>query len=85
MLIAGENTVIERPTYSSPTGSFHNHKGFNWRALRRRIGQVLNVERTMFSPLGFAGGLVSSQAWFICRPRIGAMSTPDALAADPRR
>lgn len=67
MLTAGESTFIERPVYSSAAGDFHGHKGFNWRALRRRIRQTLIVERSVFSPLGLPGGLVSSQAWFICK------------------
>src|SRR5262249_29208913 len=69
MVTARENTVVERPIYFSPTGAFHPHKGFNWRALRRRIHQALNVERTMFSPVGLPGGFISSQTWFICKRR----------------
>lgn len=67
MLTAGESTFVERPVYSSPSGDFHGHKGFNWRALSRRIRQTLPVQRTMFSPLGLPGGFISSQAWFICK------------------
>lgn len=68
MLTARERTFIERPVYSSPVGDFHGHKGFNWRALRRRIRETLIIERNAFSPLGLPGGLISSQAWFICKP-----------------
>jgi SAM-dependent methyltransferase len=67
MLTARETTAIERPVYPSAGGGFHGHKGFNWRAMRRRIRQTLAVQRTMFSPLGFPGGFASSQAWFLCR------------------
>jgi hypothetical protein len=36
--------------------------------LRSRVAQHLTVERTLFTPLGFLGGAVSSQAYFVCRP-----------------
>jgi SAM-dependent methyltransferase len=67
VVTAGEGTIIERPVYFSVTGDFHGHKGFNWRALRRKIRDPLLLQRTMFSPLGLPGGFVSSQAWFICK------------------
>lgn len=67
MFTAGERTIIERPVYSSPAGSFHAHKGFNWRALRPRISRALKIERMTFSPLRFMKSFANSQAWFICR------------------
>lgn len=74
MTFAGERTEIPRPAYSfeyAPglNAESHGHKGFNWKVLRRRIGRDLEVVRTRFSPLGWTGGLFSSQAWFECRPR----------------
>ena len=74
MLVAGSGTAIERPVYRSrfPSGEanvYHGHKGFNWRALRRRLAADFIVRRTVFSPLGALGGLLNSQAWFLCSPR----------------
>lgn len=74
MMFAGEKTGIERPVYRSDFAPdrpniFHGHKGFNWRALRRRVEEQFLVEETRFSPLGFLGGFLSSQAWFLCRHR----------------
>jgi SAM-dependent methyltransferase len=72
MVFAGKNTVVERPVYGPPDAPSHSHYGFNWRALRERVRAHLVVEHTRFSPLGFLGGLLSSQAWFVCRPRPAA-------------
>jgi len=67
MVIAGPSTMIERPVHSSAAGDCHGHKGFNWRALRRKVCDTLLLQRTMFSPLKLPGGFVSSQVWFICK------------------
>jgi SAM-dependent methyltransferase len=76
MLFAGSSTVVERPLYGDPEAPSHSHYGFNWRSLRERVQAHLVIERTHFSPLGFFGGWVSSQVWFVCRPR--QRSTPTA-------
>jgi SAM-dependent methyltransferase len=69
MLFAGRTTEVARPVYGGPGSPGHSHYGFNWRALRERVRRHLVLERTLFSPLGHLGGWVSSQAWFVCRPR----------------
>jgi 2-polyprenyl-3-methyl-5-hydroxy-6-metoxy-1,4-benzoquinol methylase len=74
MAFAGGGTAIPRPAYRIELTpgqliSYHGHKGFNWRALRRRLEAYFRVERTRFSPLGWLGGYFSSQAWFVCRPQ----------------
>jgi SAM-dependent methyltransferase len=69
MIFARSSTELERPTYGGPEAAYHSHFGFNWRALRRRAGEHLTIERTLFSPLGMLGGWASSQAWFVCRPK----------------
>ncbi|MGH7933596.1 MAG: class I SAM-dependent methyltransferase [Candidatus Binataceae bacterium] len=73
MVLAREGTAIERPLRSavsdSGTYSYHGHKGFNWRTMRRRLDGPFVVERICFSPLGRLGALVGSQAWFVCSPR----------------
>jgi SAM-dependent methyltransferase len=54
-----------------PAGSFsfHGHKGFDWRIVEREAVARLAIERRLFSPLRWAGPIVNSQAWLICRPR----------------
>lgn len=76
MLMAGASTTIPRPVYGPPEGEFHSHYGFNWRHLRECVRGVLRLDRTCFSPLGWLGGLVNSQAWFECRPQTKMLSTP---------
>jgi SAM-dependent methyltransferase len=68
MLFARRHTSVERPLFGEPPLVGHTHYGFNWRRLRERVAHHLSMERTLFTPLGFLGGLVSSQAYFVCRP-----------------
>ena len=77
MLFARQNTSIERPVLGEPPLTGHSHYGFNWRSLRGRVSHYLDVERTLFTPLGFLGSLVSSQAYFVCRPRPNRDENPD--------
>ncbi|HEX5726184.1 MAG TPA: class I SAM-dependent methyltransferase [Longimicrobiaceae bacterium] len=74
MLAPGEADAIPRPVYTTAFAGgepnrYHGHKGFNWRALRRRVARDFTVRRTCFSPLGPLGPLLNSQAWFVCTPR----------------
>ncbi|MGH7271843.1 MAG: class I SAM-dependent methyltransferase [Polyangiaceae bacterium] len=69
MVFAGRNTAIERPLYQEGPASWHSHHGFNWRSMRERVATRFVIEKTHFTPLPFTRGFVSSQAWFICRPR----------------
>ena len=39
------------------------------RTLRAGLGKQFTVQQTLFSPMGWLGGYLSSQAWFICTPR----------------
>jgi glycosyltransferase involved in cell wall biosynthesis/SAM-dependent methyltransferase len=67
MIFAGRRGPIARPVYGGDS-PYHSHYGFNWKALREKVGEHLAIEATHFSPLGFSRGLASSQAWFVCRP-----------------
>lgn len=70
MTFATSRTSIRRETHDAvDAGAGHGHKGFNWRALEKRIEAHFTIRRRQFSPLGFLGGLVSSQVWFIASPR----------------
>jgi len=74
MIFAGPRTAIDRPVYRAdfipgqPT-FYHGHKGFNWSALLLQVRELFHVRRLRFSPLGWMGGLFSSQAWFLCQPK----------------
>jgi SAM-dependent methyltransferase len=65
--------AVPRVVYSGHgvTGpfSYYGHKGFEWRDVQREIAERLTIERRTFSPLPWAGALLNSQVWFICRPR----------------
>jgi 2-polyprenyl-3-methyl-5-hydroxy-6-metoxy-1,4-benzoquinol methylase len=71
MTLATSRSAIARPLYDNAPGlpPFHTHKGFNWRALRERIGHDFSLQRTCFSPFPLAGPILNSQAWFICGAR----------------
>ena len=66
MIFANERTQLDRAVYETPNGPNHSHHGFNWRVLRGVIRTFLNIDDAFFSPLGFLGGAVSSQIWFVC-------------------
>lgn len=72
MFFAGPHTAIPRAesTMTLADGRvlrFTGHKGFNWRALERALQTRFVVERRLFSPMPVFGGMLNSQAWFVCR------------------
>ncbi|HEY5220188.1 MAG TPA: class I SAM-dependent methyltransferase [Gemmatimonadaceae bacterium] len=74
MLVARDRATVERPVYETQFASgipnrYHGHKGFNWRAMRRRVGEEFRVVETRFSPISWLGPQCASQAWFVCAPR----------------
>jgi SAM-dependent methyltransferase len=73
MFFAGRRTAIVRPLYRSEANGkvneWHGHKGFNWKALEDELASEFFLERVYFTPNGFSFGLLSSQAWFLCRKR----------------
>lgn len=76
MIFARSTTSFVRPVYGTLEAPSLSHYGFNWRALRERVKAHLGVERTLFSPLGFLGGVFSSQAWLVCRPIANGKNSP---------
>jgi hypothetical protein len=66
MLFAGRETVVPRRAFNVDGTEFYSHFGFNWRYMRDWVSQYLRVDRTLFTPVGAFGGLVSSQAYFVC-------------------
>lgn len=69
MLFATSKQGVRRPVYGEAGQEYHSHYGFNWRWLRQKVSRRLFITKTLYSPLGILGGWVSSQAWFICRPK----------------
>jgi 2-polyprenyl-3-methyl-5-hydroxy-6-metoxy-1,4-benzoquinol methylase len=74
MLTAGDGAPVDRPVYETrfadgTPNRYHGHKGFNWRAMRLRVGELFEVRETRFSPVAWLGPQLASQAWFICAPK----------------
>ena len=67
-LFAGSRQHIERRLHSNPDGSqFHDHKGFNWMALRDRVASRFVMERVLSSPFTRLPPHLGTQAWFVSR------------------
>jgi len=68
---AGSTQHIARPVFSHSDGSrFHDHKGFNWRALRSRIAERFELIQQTTSPFDALGPQLGTQRWFIARKTI---------------
>ena len=67
---AGERQHLARPIYGTggPT-PFHDHKGFNWMALRARVRERFVIDRTVASPMPWLGPHLATQVWFVLRKR----------------
>jgi SAM-dependent methyltransferase len=72
MLRGAAGRAVPRVVYEGhgATGpfSYYGHKGFDWREVEREIAERLVIDRRTFSPLPWAGPVLNSQVWFICRP-----------------
>jgi SAM-dependent methyltransferase len=68
-VLAGPRARLERPIHAGDDGHrFHDHKGFNWMALRDRLRRRFRVEAVLASPLSWLPAHLGSQAWFVARP-----------------
>ena len=43
----------------------HDHKGFNWRALRDRLERRFVIDRVVASPVAWLGPRLATQVWFV--------------------
>ena len=70
-IVAGASQHIVRPVHTAPDGTrFHDHKGFNWMALRDRLNERFLLEHTRASPIEWlTPRLLASQMWFVARAR----------------
>ena len=67
-VFARERQHLARAVYGSENGSpFHDHKGFNWMALRARFRRQFVIERTVASPVPWLGPHLATQVWFVMR------------------
>jgi hypothetical protein len=69
-VVAGEEQHIERPVHREADGfSTHDHKGFNWMRLRKKLSARFELLETTASPLSWLSPHLGSQAWFILRKK----------------
>jgi hypothetical protein len=69
-VFAGRRQHIRRPIYGVDGATpFHDHKGFNWMALRERLGQWFAIESTHASPISWTGPHLATQVWFVLRKK----------------
>ncbi len=67
-IFAGRRQHIARPIHRHADGSgFHDHKGFNWMALREMLTERFQIERQISSPLPWLPAHLASQVWLIVR------------------
>jgi len=69
-VLAGATQHIPRPIFSHEDNTtFHDHKGFNWRVLRRMLRDRFDLVRELSSPLSWLGPQAGAQRWFVARRR----------------
>ena len=68
-VFAGPRQHLARPVHGRDRPMpFHDHKGFNWMALRARLERRFAIERMVASPLPWLGPHLATQVWFVARP-----------------
>jgi SAM-dependent methyltransferase len=65
-LFAGPEPHLSRPVYGVET-PVHDHKGFNWMALRDRLARRFVIDRVVASPISWLGPHLATQVWFVAR------------------
>jgi SAM-dependent methyltransferase len=74
-VFAGSTPHLTRPVYGGET-PFHDHKGFNWMALRDRLARRFVIDRVVASPLPWLGPHLATQVWFVARKSGSASDSP---------
>jgi SAM-dependent methyltransferase len=68
-VFAGPRARLERPIHAGDGGHrFHDHKGFNWMALRDHLRRRFRIDDVLASPVRWLPPHLGSQAWFVARP-----------------
>ena len=69
-VFAGNADYMQRPVYGRDGAMpFHDHKGFNWRALRGRLESRFVIDRVVSSPLPWIGPRLATQVWLVARKK----------------
>lgn len=63
--VAGERQHIERPVLVEAGIAAHDHKGFNWRVLKRLLENHFQLERVTGTPVSWLPASLNSQVWFV--------------------
>jgi hypothetical protein len=66
MMFATERTTISRPVHINSHRPFQSIR-VSTGTLRTELRSTFDVHETHFSPFDRFDGLLSSQAWFVCR------------------
>ena len=69
-LTAGAAPHVARVTHHGADGAgrpFHDHKGFNWKALGMQLAARFDVVSVTGSPVRWLPPSLASQVWFVCR------------------
>lgn len=64
-LVADDTQHVQRPVQVDGDFRSHDHKGFNWRRLRRLLEERFRVDRVAGSPAGWLPVGLNSQVWFV--------------------
>jgi hypothetical protein len=73
---------MPRPQYGESI-PFHDHKGFNWMALRAGLSERFVLEETLASPIAWLGPHLASQVWFVMRKGSASAKPPIISRIDP--
>jgi SAM-dependent methyltransferase len=69
-VFAGRRPHLAREVYRGATGvPYHDHKGFNWKALADHIATRFTIERVLASPFARLGPALATQVWFVARKK----------------
>lgn len=63
--VAGDQQQIERPVLVEAGIAAHDHKGFNWRVLKRLLENHFMLERVTGTPVSWLPAALNSQVWFV--------------------
>lgn len=74
-VFAGSQPHLVRPVYGKRR-QFHDHKGFNWMALRDRLMLRFVIGRVVASPISWLGPHLATQVWFVARKSQPAGDSP---------
>jgi SAM-dependent methyltransferase len=68
-IVAGKDQHIVRPIHEYCGVGSHDHKGFNWRHLEKRLERRFVIEHRFGSPIAWLTPGMNSQVWFVCKRR----------------